>query len=545
MNSETTKRNAGRFGRKVLEGAGAGAGGKSCAVLYARVSSSDQEKEGFSIPAQQRLLREYATANNIVVMEEFVDVETAKATGRTGFAKMLAFLKQNRKRVRAILVEKTDRLYRNIKDWSTLDEFGVSIHFVKEGTIIGPDSRSSDQFVHGIKVLMARNYSLNLSEETVKGMTEKARAGIYPSQAPFGYWNVDGPNGKRVVEPHPTDAPVVARLFDLFATGHYSLQGLTAHTRNIELMMRGKKFVTSTLQQILRRRMYMGEFEWNGVVYKGVHEPLVSRDTWTIVQEILDGRRNNHTGPVRLEFPFTGLVTCGHCGCSMVAELKKGKYVYYHCTGKRGKCPEPYTRQELLVNEFAAVLGELVIPEEILNWLADAVNGSDTTETKARENALKSKAAEIERLNHKLSTLYDDRLEGRITGAFYDQKAAQIESQQSDLRRSIAELENATLPPLTTAVELARLTSHACTAFRDQEEPEQRKLLAMVLKNSSWKDGQLQANLFEPFELVRRSNRATGNLFNGLPAQKGGFEIWLPDMGSNHDSRRQRPVSYH
>jgi len=58
----------------------------------------------------------------------------------------------------------------------------------------------------------------------------------------------------------------------------------------------------------------------------------------------------------------------------------------------------------------------VVIPEEILNWLADAVNGTDHTETKARESAIKSKSAEIERLNHKLNTLYDDRLEGRITG---------------------------------------------------------------------------------------------------------------------------------
>jgi DNA invertase Pin-like site-specific DNA recombinase len=139
-----------------------------------------------------------------------VDVETAKETGRSGFAGMLDYLKRNRTKGRIILVEKTDRLYRNLKDWSTLDEFGVNLHFVKEGSVIGPDSRSNDQFVHGIKVLMARNYSLNLGEETVKGMTEKARAGIWPSCAPFGYVNVDGPNNKRVITPHPKDGATTA-----------------------------------------------------------------------------------------------------------------------------------------------------------------------------------------------------------------------------------------------------------------------------------------------------------------------------------------------
>jgi len=57
--------------------------------------------------------------------------------------------------------------------------------------------------MHGIKVLMAKNHIDNLSEETRKGMTEKARAGIYPSFAPVGYRNVDGPAGKRIIEPAP------------------------------------------------------------------------------------------------------------------------------------------------------------------------------------------------------------------------------------------------------------------------------------------------------------------------------------------------------
>jgi hypothetical protein len=70
--------------------------------------------------------------------------------------------------------EKTDRLYRNLKDWVTLDELDQEIHFVKENVVISRDSRSSEKFMHGIKVLMAKNYIDNLSEETRKGMLEKA-----------------------------------------------------------------------------------------------------------------------------------------------------------------------------------------------------------------------------------------------------------------------------------------------------------------------------------------------------------------------------------
>src|SRR6266567_1926357 len=124
------------------------------AILRARVSSKEQAEEGFSLPAQIRPLQEYAVRNGIIIIQEFIDIESAKTGGRAGFNDMVAFLKAHHATCQTILVEKTDRLYRNIKDWAVLDELGVTIHFVKENVIIGPESRSNDQFVHGIKVLM-------------------------------------------------------------------------------------------------------------------------------------------------------------------------------------------------------------------------------------------------------------------------------------------------------------------------------------------------------------------------------------------------------
>ena len=105
--------------------------GTRSAVLYARVSSDEQEKEGYSIPAQTKLLREYASNEGFEVAEEFVDVETAKTTGRSGFDAIVKFLtkeakaKSRESRCRVILVEKTDRLYRNMKDYVTLPDDDV------------------------------------------------------------------------------------------------------------------------------------------------------------------------------------------------------------------------------------------------------------------------------------------------------------------------------------------------------------------------------------------------------------------------------------
>jgi len=376
------------------------------AVLYVRVSSKDQEKEGFSIPAQLRLLREYAVSHGFVVVQEFEDVETAKASGRTHFNEMLAYLKKHHASCRTILAEKTDRLYRNAKDWVTLDDQDVEIHFVKENEIASRNSRSSEKFMHGMKVLMAKNFIDNLSEETRKGMLEKARSGIYPSYARVGYRNTVGSNGKRIIIPDAETAPVVTDLIKRFETGRYSLDSLVAELRAEGTTLRGRQLHKSLVHQILRNRLYMGEFDWDGVTYPGIHEPLVSRECWQRVQSLLDARAENKTRKVKHEFAYTGLVHCGHCGCLFVGELKKRRYVYYHCTGNRGKCPEPYTRHEVLDREFADILQELVIPQPILAWLADAVVESDRSEQATRAQTVKRLQARYDQVKARIETMY-------------------------------------------------------------------------------------------------------------------------------------------
>jgi site-specific DNA recombinase len=261
------------------------------AVVYGRVSSKEQEKEGFSIPAQLKLLKEYAAANGFAVAREFVDVETAKQTGRAAFGEMVAYLKAHPS-VRVMLVEKTDRLYRNLKDWVTVDELDVEMHFPKEGVVLSRESRSSEKFMHGIKVLMAKNYIDNLSEEARKGMQEKAEQGIWPTVAPLGYRNVLGHDGKKIIEPDPVSASLIARLFEWYATGTLSLKEGAQKARAAGLVYRksGAPVPVSTVHSTLRNRLYMGEFEWNGHLHMGSHQPLVTRELWERVQGVLDGR---------------------------------------------------------------------------------------------------------------------------------------------------------------------------------------------------------------------------------------------------------------
>src|SRR5580693_1425913 len=415
------------------------------AVIYARVSSKEQEKEGFSIPAQLKLLKEYAAMNGFAVAQEYIDVETAKHTGRTSFGEMIAYLRTH-PAVRVLLVEKTDRLYRNLKDWVTVDELDVEIHFPKEGVVLSRESRSSEKFMHGIKVLMAKNYIDNLSEEARKGMQEKAEQGIWPTKAPLGYRNVTGPDGKKIITPDPALSPIVTRLFEWYARGDISLKEAArkAHTSGLTYPKSGAKVPVSTVHTILRNRLYTGWFEWNGKLIQGKHEPLVPIELWERVQGVLDGRFGKKAKRGKHDFAFSGLIACHACGCAVVGEIKKERYVYYHCTGYADKCQEnpascrrKYVREEALEAQFTELLGRLRFDDEVLGWARDALHASHADERREHEEAIKRLEAEATRLNDRIHAMYVDKLDGLVDTAFFEKMSNQWREDQNRCQREI------------------------------------------------------------------------------------------------------------
>jgi site-specific DNA recombinase len=510
---------------------------RSHAVIYARVSSKEQEKEGFSIPAQLKLLKEYAETQGFVVIQEYVDVETAKQAGRGAFGEMIAYLKTH-PTVRVMLVEKTDRLYRNLKDWVTVDELDIEIHFPKEGVVLSRESRSAEKFMHGIKVLMAKNYIDNLSEEARKGMQEKAEQGIWPTVAPLGYRNVIGSNGKKIIEPDPETASLIHRLFESYATGALSLREAAKNVRAAGLVHRksGAPVPVSTVHAILRNRLYAGAFEWRGRLYSGTHEPLVSRELWERVQEVLDGRHTKKHRRVKHNFAFSGLIACGHCGCAIVGEIKKGRYVYYHCTGYKRRCDEPYVREEVLEQRFSDVLGRLSFDDEVLEWVRSALHASHADQAREHERAIGRLQAELRRLQNRLDAMYVDKLDGNIDPGFYDRMSEAWREAQTRCLREIEQHQAANSSYMGEGVRLLELARNARNLFQRQAPREKRRLLNFFVSNCSWKAGQLTATLHQPFDLLAETTatsekrKAAGGVANGLS------QIWLPGPDSN-----QRP----
>jgi site-specific DNA recombinase len=503
------------------------------------VSSEEQEKEGYSIPSQQKLLRTYAHARNFDVVREFVDVETAKRAGRTGFGEMLAFLKRSAS-CRTILVEKTDRLYRNLKDYVTLDEFDLEIHFVKENFVLSRDSRSTEKFMHGIKVLMAKNYVDNLGEEVRKGLLEKAEQGIPPYRVGLGYRNVEGTNGRRTIEPDPVTAPIVRRMFEDYATGKYSLAELAEMAKS-EGLFAGRETdrVTATIHLILTNPFYYGEFRHRDKLFRGVYLPLVSRDLWEKVQATLKERGTRKPRRMTHDLAFSNLVRCGHCGCALVGEIKKGRYVYYHCTGYKGKCPEPYVREEVLEAKFSEILRCLTFDDEVLGWVKEALRQSHVDERQFHRDAIERLQAEYNRLQRRVESAYEDKLDGRIGAAFFDQKAGEWRAEQERIERAIQDHRQADQSYMEEGLALLELAGRAADLFEKQVPGEKRRLLDFVLSNSTWANGVLTPVFRQPFDLLAdaaamtRCKMAAGTLPEGLHQGE------LPGQDSNLEKQDQ------
>jgi len=391
------------------------------ATIYARVSSKDQEIEGFSIPAQIKALQDYAAKNNLIIVQEFTDVETAKKAGRTQFNKMLAFIDEN-KHIKHILVEKTDRLLRNIPDYALIDRLilysDITVHLVKEGTTLGKNSRSNDKFIFGIKALMAKNFVDNLSEEVRKGMAEKAAQGIYPSTAPYGYVNIRE-NGKSIIKIDPPAAAYIKQMFELYATGSYSLKTLRKKMLADGMVYRnGKNFYKSVVETILKNEFYTGIFHYRGKRYENAtHEPIINKELFHRVQAIM-------TNPYKSKsrkgmFTYSNLIKCGVCGCALTAELKKGKYIYYHCTGYKGNCEQTYIRQETLDAQFEALLENLQIPNDIQESILKGVRSSFKDKIEYHNNLVEQLQKQIKLLQGRIDKTYLDKIDGKITEEYW------------------------------------------------------------------------------------------------------------------------------
>ena len=467
------------------------------AYIYGRVSSREQEREGYSIPAQRKLLVEYAATRSFDVIHVFVDIESAKNPGRKEFGNMVRLL-QRQSECRIVLVEKTDRLYRNRTDALMFEELieghGVEVHLVKEGRVISKHSRSQDKFMHDIHVAVAKNYVENLKEEVKKGMREKAEQGFYPGRAPFGYRNNQM---TRSVDVRQEKAEIVRRIFALYATGDHSLSSVRAAI----VAETGVRINRSYLETMLKNPFYIGDFIWRGERYKGNHVPLISNEQFQWVQDVFAG---HHKPKYRKHsFAFAGFLRCAHDGCMVTTELQKGRYVYYRCSQGRGKCSLPYMREERVSEQLGELMKNIYVPETVARTIVDSLHSDVQGSEQRRKEQLAGLQQRLTAVRTRIDKIYEDKLDGAIDDEFWARKQTEYREQERALQASVARLSMPLKQENVLTVErIFELANKAHYLYVTRNVAERGELLKSVLLNCATDGITLIPTYRKPFDLI-------------------------------------------
>src|SRR3989339_236892 len=155
--------------------------------LYARKSTDVEDKQVLSIEAQLAELREIAKRDGLEIAEEFVEKRSAKMPGRPVFNEMLKRIQQGE--AKGVICWKIDRLARNPVDGGQVQwllQEGVLRHIQTHDRSHYPND---NVLMMSVELGMATEYIRQLSANTSRGLRQKARQGIYPGLAPFGYLN--------------------------------------------------------------------------------------------------------------------------------------------------------------------------------------------------------------------------------------------------------------------------------------------------------------------------------------------------------------------
>lgn len=488
----------------------------SHAIIFCRVSTKEQAEEGYSLQSQAKLLQEYADKHGLNVERRYIIPESARGQQeRKLFNAMLHDLKKTKATI--LLCEKVDRITRNFKDAVSLDEWLAEneqrqIHFVKQSLVLHKNSKSSDKLQWDLHLMLAKNYSNNLSEEASKGLLQKAEEGWCPASQKRGFITVGeiGRKEWRIDDSEASEARFIRRAFQLYETGEHTLLSLSKQLYEEGWSSSGKRIGKTTLHGILTDCFYCGEFMWKNKHYsEAKHEALISKDLFYSVQDKLNrkvaGKYRKH------EFLLKGLCQCGECGRTIVAEKQKG-HSYYRCTRFNTDCTQKkYVREESLDTQIVELLKSLQCTDSrMLDWIRRALKESHASEIENRESALTSLRQEQDKGQKRIDTLYDDKIDGKISEELYQRKYAEYDRELQRVKRNISSLETANKNYLNVGSAIFELAQASAKIYEScPTDTEKRELLNSVFSNIKVKDGKVLPDYKNGIELVAR--RAKSN----------------------------------
>jgi len=371
------------------------------AVIYARYSSDSQSEQ--SIEGQLRVCQQYAQANDLVIIDEYIDrAMTGTNDNRFAFQKMIK--DSAKKQFSVILVYKLDRFSRNkyesVIHKKTLKDNGVKLVSAMENIPDTPEGTLMEALLEGFN----QYYSEELTQKVNRGLRESwLKGNATGGNHIFGY---DIKDKKYVINEYEKD--IIIDVFTKYSQG-YKAKAI-AELLNEQGLHRfnGKPFTMKYILFILHNERYTGIVEHQGVVYDNIFPRIIEQPLWDKVNSI---NEENKISPSRkkeiFDYILSGKLVCGLCKRRMSGDSgtcrNKDIHYYYICTSKRKHIQDCELKsrnkeylEDIVINTTAKLLKQssnIDTIAETLFKLHQKITADDTNLnllTKRRDEAVKS-----------------------------------------------------------------------------------------------------------------------------------------------------------
>ena len=355
--------------------------------LYARKSTESDEKQALSIDAQIREMAEIAHKEGLEIVDIKRESHSAKATGcRPVFNKMIQGIQSGR--YSGILTWAPDRISRNAGD------LGIVVDLFDEKKLIEIRTYSqsfrnnpNEKFLLMILGSQAKLENDQKGLNVKRGLKARLEMGLWPAPAPTGYFNHPDRSMKCHVVIDSKRAPVIREMFEKVGNENWTGRQLFKWLKDTKkFKTSGAKHLTlSNVYIILSNHFYYGTCNYpknSDNYYQGKHEPIVSKELFDKVQDVIKGRSVPKSESK--EFAFTKLMKCGMCQSGITADEKfkrlqgggVNRHVYYFCTKARDiDCKNKTINETDLIKSFQEMIDEVELREgEVMEKIREEVN---------------------------------------------------------------------------------------------------------------------------------------------------------------------------
>jgi len=413
--------------------------------LYARKSTDVEDKQVLSIEAQVTELRTFAREQNLDVVEELIEKQSAKIPGRPIFGQMLKRIERGE--ANGIVSWHPDRLARNSVDG------GQIVYFLDIGKLaslkfpnVWFENTPQGKFTLSMAFVQSKYYVDSLSENTKRGLRQKVRNGDYPSLAPIGYIN-DSRNKSVIVD--KKKSRIIRSAFERYVKGGERLEDVANFLAKSGITSRTGKIISRTRASvILSNPFYTGLFRYGGELHEGKYEPIISKKLFDEAQEMLKSRGQPERKPKNIPQPYCGLISCASCGMMITAENKTKRqkngnvhqYTYYRCTKKSKtiKCLEMSLRSEKLDAQLSSLIQKVSLPKDWAEELLKMAEKDFKNSAQSNFAGVKEKQDKISSLLQKLERLLNGYLDQVIDEQDYRLQKGKLLSDKKSLEEEIS-----------------------------------------------------------------------------------------------------------